>query len=197
MKFILFDFDKTLTFKDSLTQLFLERINGINFMYFPLFILLKFLSKVKFISVKKEKEILIKLLLPKDRNLLEDLFDLFAEKIKLTPIIVDILNTEKEAGNRVIILTAAPEYYVNKIFPDIEVYGTTFFFNEKFKFISIDSHPFGIEKIYILKNLGINRINEMYYDSKNDEVLCSLCLLSHKVKRGKIIELKENENFNI
>ena len=61
MKTVVFDFDKTLTYKDSLTELFIQCIGG-NFLLRFLYFCLKVMSKLGIISVKTEKLFMIRIL---------------------------------------------------------------------------------------------------------------------------------------
>ena len=55
------------------------------------------------------------------------------------------------------------------------------------RILGIDRHPFYHEKVECLKQMGIEQVDEMYYDSKWDEVLIPMCKVSHKVENGQIL----------
>ena len=188
MKTIVFDFDKTLTYKDTMNQFFFWRMRGIRALYLPIFLGGVFLVKIKIITVKKFKEICIRLLAPNSKDQLLSLFKEFSDKIELAESIC-ILNEKVKDGNRVIILSASPIYYLKEIFPMCEIIGTTFTFNLLEEFQNVAEHPYGKDKCTSFIKKGITSIDELYYDSKSDEELFSLCKTAYKVKNGKIIKI--------
>lgn len=187
MKILVFDFDKTLTYKDSFTQLCFQRMLKITrWWVFPIYITLRILSKFKFISVKKEKEIALYLLFPHYISEFNEICRKFSSKIKLNPI-VDNLNKAIILKNRAIILSASPREYIRQLFPEIEIFATELKVDCTGKIKGIDRHPYGLAKLDTLVAQGITHINEMYYDSHSDEVLIPYCDVWHKVHAGKII----------
>lgn len=186
MKTIVFDFDKTLTYKDSLTQFFIERMKGWRIIFLPYYVLLKVLSKFKIISVLREKELAMAVLFPKNQLELDKLLIDFASRIELNPLndkVVGVLNN----GNEVIILSASPEIYLKELYPQCQVIGMQIKVNNG---IQITQHPYGDEKIKCLLNRGVTEIDEMYYDSESDESLLPICKKSYKVKNGIVVEKK-------
>lgn len=187
MKTIVFDFDKTLTYKDTMNQFFFWRMRGIRAIYWPVFLFLVTIVKLKFLSIKRLKELCIRMLAPKKEDEMMALFKEFSEEIVMADTI-NILNKRVEEDNRVIVLSASPVYYLKEIFSNVEIIGTTFEFNSNMTFKGIAQHPYGKDKYNALIENGIDSIYEMYYDSKSDEVLFPLCKLAHKVKNGLIIK---------
>lgn len=187
MKTIVFDFDKTLTYKDTMNQFFFWRMRGIRAIYWPAFLFLVTLVKLKFLSIKRLKELSIRMLAPKKKDEMLALFREFSKKIVFADTI-KILNKRIEEGNRVIVLSASPVYYLQEIFNKIEIIGTTFEFNSNMTFKGIDKHPYGRDKYNALIEYGICSIDEMFYDSKSDEVLFTLCKSAYKVKKGLVIK---------
>ena len=184
MKTIVFDFDKTLTDYDTLTDLFLRLLKERVYL-FPLYFFLKCLSKIGFISVKKEKEIMINVLLKnKDEG---QLFLDFSKTIKLNKI-KEILQQLKKNGERVIILSASPENYLKLLFPDCLVFGLIYQINNGH--YNITQHPYGKEKPQVLIKHGISHFDELYYDSVSDEYLFYMCNKANKVLKGQIIQEK-------
>lgn len=186
-KTIVFDFDKTLTFQDSLTVLFKNRMKGKYRVYIPLYFLLKILSKIRVVSIKKEKEWMIKILFNSNWNIFIDYCKQTAENLELTPI-ANILNEKILNEDNVIVISATAEYILHYIFrtKPIVIIGTTFKVNNR-KIKSITCHPFGKEKYKELIRRKITFIDEMYYDSISDENLIPLCHRWYKVKNGVIL----------
>ena len=90
--------------------------------------------------------------------------------------------------DRVIVLSASSMYFLETIFEGmkVELVCTTLKVSNG-RILAIDRHPFYYEKIKCLKQMGIEQVDEMYYDSKWDEVLIPICKVSHKVENGQIL----------
>lgn len=186
MKIVVFDFDKTLTNYDSLTKLLLSRMFGWKFLLFPFYAVLKLLAKLTIISVIREKEICFKLLMPRKHDEFDAVCKKYVKMIDLNDLKF-IIDKEIINSNRVIILSASPENYLKPLFPFAEVIGLRFNIDKNNNITSISQHPYGKEKYNCLRNLGINEVERMYYDSKSDESLIPLCNSWFKVKQGKVI----------
>ena len=61
-RLIVFDFDKTLIYEDSLTVVFKQRIQQKSLFFVGFYFLLKALSKLGLISVRYEKELSIRMI---------------------------------------------------------------------------------------------------------------------------------------
>ena len=181
MKTIVFDFDKTLTNYDTLTDFFHRQMK--NNLFDELFyFVLKCFSKLGIISVKKEKEIMLsKILKNKD---VEQLFTSFSKTIKLNEI-EKKLQEHLSSGNKVIILSASPEIYLKLLFPNCCIFGLRF--KRENNNFCITQHPYGKEKPEVLKSNGINHFDELYYDSPSDEYLIPMCDKNYRIYGGKII----------
>ncbi len=193
MKIIVFDFDKTLTYKDSLKELFMGEMCGLKYPLRAYYMLLAVLSKFKIITVRKEKKLMIKLLFQSDEMVFAKKCHEQARNIKLNPVFNKV-SEYVEDGNRVIILSASSEYLLKEVFEgiNVEIIGTTFI-SDKGTIKSINQHPFGNEKYDLLIKQGITNVDEMYYDSHNDECLIPLCSRWNKVKDGVVIETKDRK----
>ncbi len=178
-KVVVFDFDKTLTNYDTLTTFFSANTRGFcRIEYF----FLKVLSKIKVLSVIQEKEIMLTKLSHKIN--LDESLSKYSKVIQLNTV-KKILDNEINMNNHVIILSASPEIYIKSLFPDCEVH--CLIYEIKKGKVRIIQHPYGKDKVNVLKSYGIDYIDSMYYDSLSDEELIPLCLEWNKVKDGKII----------
>lgn len=187
MRVIVFDFDKTLTYRDSFTQLCIRRMrHPIRWWIFPVYVSLKVLSKCGLLSIKKEKEISIRLLFPRDISRYRKICRDFALHIGLSSI-TEKLNEAVACRERVIILSASPQEYICALFPMVEVYALELKCGRDGKIMGIDKHPYGFMKLQALAAKGVVHIDEMYYDSHSDEVLIPICKVWHKVSAGNII----------
>ena len=196
MKIVVFDFDKTLTYCDTINQLFLWRINNKHPYYLPLYILLLIATKLNIISVKQLKELCIKILFPSDVDKFNSICRNFAPLIKLNEI-SKILLSEYENGSKVVVLSASPINYLQYLFKNIDIIATTLKVDINNKIVGIKQHPYGHEKLNILNYYGIEYINEMYYDSVSDEVLLPISEKAYKIKNGFVIKEYINEYSNI
>lgn len=190
-KTVVFDFDKTLTYKDSLSELFMHEMTGWKYLLQVYYFILKMLSKLKIITVRREKEKMIQLLFDSDCALFEKKCREQAKTIRLTPVF-DLLKNHVDARDRVIVLSASSVYLLNEICKElpIEIIGTTFICRDG-KIKRIEQHPFSAEKYKLLSKYGVGEIDEMFYDSPSDECLIPLCKKWHKVKDGVIIKTGE------
>lgn len=191
-KTVVYDFDGTLAYGDSLEALFNQEMRGWKSVYRLYYYFLKVLSKLKLSTVKREKERMIKLLFHSDEKTFQVACEKQADGYKLSPI-MDCLKKDMDAVNRVIVLSASSEYFLNAVFGgmDVEILGATFKCKEG-KIVSIDRHPFYHEKVNTLVKHGITEVDEAYFDSKWDECLKPLCYKWYRVKNGAIVESGEN-----
>ena len=185
---VVFDFDKTLTYKDSLSELFMHEMLGWKYPLRVYYFMLKILSKLKIITVRREKEKIIQLLFDSDCALFEKKCREQAKTLRLTPIF-DLLKKHVEAGDKVIVLSASSVYLLDEICKGllVEIIGTTFICSDG-KIKRIDQHPFSAEKYELLFKNGIKAVDEMFYDSPSDECLIPLSKKWNKVKNGVIVE---------
>lgn len=184
---VVFDFDKTLTYKDSLAELFKERLNLFTWIcYFSL----RVGSKIGLISVTREKLVMIKILFGADEVRFKSACVEQASQIKLTPVI-DILKQHLLHKDRVIVLSASAKYLLEEVFKgcNIEIIGTEFLV-ENGKIIKIAQHPFKKEKLKVLKDNNVTDIDDEYFDSYHDECLKSITKNWHRVKDGVVVESK-------
>lgn len=182
-----FDFDGTLSYTDSMKELFNEQMVDFKQIFRVYYYLLKVLAKLKITTVKHEKEQMLKLLFHSDAEAFAKACREQAKRFQLNPVF-DKVQEHIDKGDRVIILSASSMYFLESIFDGmkVELVGTRLkIINGKIK--CIDRHPFYHEKVECLRSMGIKEIDEMYYDSKWDEVLIPMCKVNHKVKNGKLV----------
>lgn len=189
-KIVVYDFDGTLSYGDSMEELFNSEMKGIKSLYRCYYYFLKVLSKLKLSTVKSEKEKMIKLLFHSDESAFREACVSQAKNYKFSPI-MEKLKKDVTEGNRVIVLSASSEYFLQTVFSGekVEILGTTFNCEEG-KIWSIKQHPFYREKVDTLVGYGIPEVDEAYFDSKWDDCLKPLCRKWYKVKQGVIIEEK-------
>ena len=187
MRIVVFDFDGTLSYKDSMKELFNEQMSGWRKAYRIYYYLLKVLAKLKITSVKFEKEQMLKLLFHSDLKEFANASREQAKRFRLNPLFTKVqeyINND----DRVIVLSASSMYFLETVFEGmkVELVCTTFTASNG-RILGIDLHPLRHRKVKCLKQMGIEQVDEMYYDSKWDEVLIPMCKVSHKVENGQIL----------
>lgn len=187
-KIVVYDFDGTLSYGDSMEELFNSEMKGWKSIYRCYYYFLKVLSKLKLGTVQREKEQMIKLLFHSDEKKFKTACERQARGYKFSPI-MDYLKKDVVDGNRVIVLSASSIYFLNAIFTgiNVELMGTTFNC-EGGKIRGINQHPFYHAKVDTLVSYGVAKVDEAYFDSKWDDCLKPICLKWHKVKNGVIVE---------
>lgn len=187
-KIVVYDFDGTLSYGDSMEEIFTLEMSGFKTIYKLYYYFLKVLSKLKISTVKKEKEQMIKLLFHSDEKRFKLACEKLSESYVFSPI-MQLLKKDVESGKRVIVLSASSVYFLEKIFSDIdvEIYGTTFQVQNG-KILRINQHPFYYEKVNTLVEHDVTEVDEAYFDSRWDDCLKPMCVNWHKVKNGVIVE---------
>jgi hypothetical protein len=195
-KIIVFDFDKTLTNKDTILLFFIFCCRKNPWLYFatPILFFNKILSKIKWISIQKEKEIGMCIFCPSNMDDFKETCINYSKTIKLNNI-VNQLNKEYSLQNNVIIASASFQYYIQPLFPHIPVIGTLVNTSDNGKIKNISQHPFQAEKWKTLSDYGINYIDEFYTDGHNDNIICDHAKIVHWICNGKITNRNENSNF--
>jgi len=189
-KVIVFDFDKTLTNYDTILPFFLFccRKNVIRYLLIPLYLLIKILSKFGLISVKIEKEIGLIFFCPKNIHDFHLMCIEFSKTVELNQIFNDIYaKILKLKVHILIIVSGSFQHYLDEIFPNILVIGTTLKLDKKNNIIGIDDHPFKYEKVELLKKNGINSIDIFYTDSKNDIPITNFAKKTNWINKGEIV----------
>lgn len=184
-KVVVFDFDGTLTNYDTLARFFAEQIKmqGRVWQNVLLFVL-KVLSKLKITSIRFEKEAMLNVLFRGDKMKMLSAFSEYAGHIQ-TNNLGDLLKLKLAEGSRVIILSASPTEYIQMVYPQCEVIGLDYAVdNGKLR---VTRHPYGEEKKRILLYMGLNQIDEFYYDSKSDEAVLPITIKGFKVFHGVVL----------
>ena len=189
-KIVVYDFDGTLSYGDSMEELFNSEMHGIKAVYRCYYYFLKVLSKLKLSTVRREKEQMIKLLFHSDEQCFKSACEEQAKSYRFSPI-MDRLKKDVAEGARVIVLSASSVFFLEKVFQGmkLEILGTTINAKDG-KIQGINQHPFYYEKVDSLVKHGITEIDEAYFDSKWDDCLKPMCHRWHKVKNGSVVEEK-------
>ena len=186
-----YDFDKTLTYKDTTMMFLFYCCNTLKKSYVKkLFIFifsashkLRILNNNTFKSLsynvifkgKKKKEIenISKAFVIKN----SDIFNLLGQQVRANKM------------ERGIIVTASPKLYVQIYFPHMTVIGTAFSFDKDQVFNGIKMNCFGKNKVIALKKLGVSKIDEFFTDSFMDMPVMNISKSVFLVKRDIIKKL--------
>lgn len=185
-----FDFDKTLTYKDTLLGFYLEVIfinNKIKITLLPIYFIFMIFHKYKIISNECLKKTGVNLFLKNISIIeLEKIATKYSRKVKLN----NLYTKSKNVKNK-IILTGSFEIYVKKILePEYKVYGSKLIFlNDKVQ--GLKFNMYGENKlIFFNKNFTNESIEEFYTDSITDLPIMKIANKNYFVKGDKI------ENIN-
>ena len=182
---IVFDYDKTLTKKDTFDQFVKYHSSNKNFYIFIIYTLLVILYKFKIISLKFLKSIIYNIIFKKSNLNPEECFSRFSDKIKFKKEVLKIFQERiKNESNQVFIISASPRKIIEKVSERSINIGMEFLYSNN-KFI-ITKHPFKNKKKLELLNYGIKYIDELYTDSFNDKELMKISKKIFLIKKKKI-----------
>ena len=184
---VVFDFDKTLTDRDTLFGFYRTVAGGdpLFFLRRLLLIAAAVLYKIGLIKNRTLKRIGIFLFLKgKTRDELETAARRYSEQIELNDI---YLNHYKKTDGEKWIVSASPEIYLRHLFRSDHVAGTTFTYNgNKVKGLGINM--FGDEKRRFLGKKGITHIQKLYTDSVADKALMDISENVYVIHQGNIVQ---------
>jgi phosphoserine phosphatase len=184
-----FDFDKTLTNKDTLFGFY--RTVAESDPLFPIkrihLIVAGVLYKIGLINNRTLKRIGIYLFLKgRTRDELESAARRYCEQIELNDIYMN--HYQKTDGEKWIV-SASPDIYLRLLFPDDNVAGTTFTYSAN-KVMGLDTNMFGQEKKKLLSEKGITHIHKLFTDSITDKSLMDISENVYIINQGQIIQSK-------
>lgn len=174
-KIIAFDFDKTLTYKDTLFGFF-RHMGGAGLgtiIKCTVFFILMVATKVKIISLFRLKELGIKLFLSGyNMQKFERQCASYSKKIQLNDIYYkDFLSLSKQED--VVIVSASFVEYLKPLFPEVKLIGSSINFKND-KPYQLENHCYKNEKVKMLQNEGVDQIDLLYTDSISDLPLAEI-----------------------
>jgi HAD superfamily phosphoserine phosphatase-like hydrolase len=181
-----FDFDKTLTFRDTSLGFYkiCSKSNARFFLFFPFYFLCSILYKFKIISNDQLKHVAVQIFL---RGLSLEQFHnkckQYSKKIEFNNILTQ-LDYYKEKGCAIYIITASFSSYISELFSGLPVHviGSELVFkNNRVNGVKINC--FGKKKVDELKKCGVHRLDVFYTDSYSDYPLIMLSKKSFLVKK--------------
>lgn len=189
-KIIVYDFDKTLTNYDTTLPFFLycSKKKPFIIIKLPFYFCIKVMSKFRFITVKREKEIGLKLFCSKKYSDFKNDAITFSKKIVLNDLYREDFQNNEFEKNKIIVASAAFKDIIDSLFLNTINFGTTLKVDDKGYIIGIENHPFKREKLEILKGNGIDKIDVFYTDSKNDIYVSWISKEILWIKNGEVIK---------
>ena len=195
-KTVAFDFDKTLTLKDTNLDFFkfAGKKQKLFELRFSIFFLFKVLRRMRLISNTYLKNLGILLFLKNySREEYISVARDFARVIQLNHKVKEILHEYRSEKHHVIIITASLSDYVRPLFPNIEIIGSEIdFSNGKLK---LKKHCYKEYKIECLKNAGTKKIDVLYTDSLSDIPLVKISSKIYLVTKHKLIPCSSEKEF--
>lgn len=188
-----FDFDKTLTEKDTFTSFlfFVGKDKTGLILRKSIYYFFLLIRVLKLISNRTLKIIGLNLFLPDDPELLKVYSKEFADTISLNKNVVKMLNESKE-NSKVVICSASPTIYIEYLFPGIPVIGLEL---SKEKEYGIKKLPYKEKKLEYVKQMGIDTIEELYTDSLSDKSLAQIAKKIFVVRRDRVTVYNDYESY--
>ncbi len=195
-KRILFDFDKTLTYDDSLLGFF-AYCTPKGFL-FPFKLLLYFvymvLAKLKIKSILSLKNFGISLFISGiEKEKLLKLSTEYAFRIKTNKVYKEMYKYEHKNDEKIVVSASFSEY-VKPLFPDALLLCSELIYKDN-KPYKVGRHCFGKEKVKMLQEQGIESVYECYTDSLHDLPLIEMSLNKFLVRGDSIIRCMSVDEF--
>ena len=195
-KIIVFDFDKTLTYKDTLLGFYIHISKSNYKKYFKLIIycLVMLCHKLRIVSndfLKKTGFFLF--LKGLNKKYIEKMSLTYISKIKYNNLF-KTFNFE-DTSKKIVIISASYEVYLKYIFPkNVVVLGSIFEYKNSYasRFLI---NCFSTNKLKALDNISIKQIDDFYTDSFSDSSLSKLSDSTFIVKGDSIIKTKTFDEF--
>ena len=189
-----FDFDKTLTFKDSTLLIFRSAYKKrfIKFAEYITLIFLSIITKIKLLKINPYKDIIFFILF---RNKNKEYIRNFFIEVSKDKIHSENLNTcglyiRNESQENVLVISASPTEYIKNLLPNTFVLGTNFSFDKNDIFKGVAVHCHSENKYHELKRNKIKSFDFAYSDSKQDS-----CLLNLAEKKSFLVLNSKNKRL--
>lgn len=191
---IVFDFDKTLTYKDTLFGFYkaASRSRVLFNVKYPFFLVAAAAYKLGFISNSGLKKVGIWFYLKgKTREELEAIGKEYAAKIDLNKVYRDVFLNY--SADQVLIISASFEEYLKPLFPQYRVTGSQLEYSEWGCVKGLDLNMFGEKKREWLEKNKICKIDMLYTDSFSDLPLMKMSNSTFLVSMDSIENIMDNK----
>lgn len=192
---VVYDFDKTLTYRDTLWGYFTYcgRDGAFLTLKKALYMGAMLLSKLKLISNSRMKACGVALFLRgKERDVLERLSEAYGKEIAFNRLYRQL---SFDRGKDYFVVTASFEEYVRPLFPShVDVVGSRLFYREGYV-AGVAENCYKELKAAALKQRGIDRIDLLYTDSISDLALAQMAEKICVVKGDSVKLCQSVEDF--
>lgn len=194
-KIIVYDFDKTLTYKDTLFEFFRFASNR-SFVYpfkLLIYIICIFLAKFHILSNTHLKRTGVWLFLKGiKKNALNKKMKVYNSRIRFNNVFEEL---KFNNINEYYVVSASFKDYLRPIFYDsVHVIGSTLLYDgDKVK--DLEFNCYKDKKVKELNKIGVKRIDEFYTDSYNDLPLAEISEKVFIVDRDSLIECNSLDDF--
>ncbi len=182
-KLVVFDFDKTLTKKDTIFGYY-RAVSGDDLLFklkYPFFLLIAILAKLKIISNNSLKSLGVKFYLKgSKKEELERAGAEYAKTIEPNKIYSNEFQNYKEEN--VIVISASFEEYLKPFFPDCKIAGSEIAYSENGTCLGLKRNMYGTKKVEWLKEQGFNTVDIFFTDSFSDQPLMEISSTVYLVK---------------
>ena len=181
-----FDFDKTLSYKDTLLGFFLQSDRSIMGIRVVLYFLAMIATKFRILSNDNLKKVGVYLFLKgKTRTEIAKIGRRYAPTIKLNQLHARVFTS----CDRPILVSAGFEEYLKPLFPDGIVVASRLQYKDEVV-TGLGFNCFGAAKIPALRNAGISELDEFYTDSYSDQPVMDIAQRVFLVKGDKWHQIK-------
>lgn len=188
-KIIAFDFDKTLSHKDTLLGFYIHTIKWYKFYNIGIYTIFAILHKLKLISNIKLKEFGVTIFLKGMKK--EDFLRLakeYAYTIKTNFLFKQV--EEMSKNNKVYIVSASFTDYLAPLFSkSIIVFGSEVTYQDN-NILELKTNCYGKNKVLVLSSNGILLLDDFYTDSYSDLPLMEMSKHVFLVKNNKLEKIK-------
>ena len=188
-----FDFDKTLTVKDTLFGFFLYVSKGmlLRWPFVFVYMMLMVLTKINIIDNRKLKVIGVRLFLQgKKTSQIEILGQEYSKLIDYNYLIKQAQNTQ----GKVILITASFDVYTKHVLPGATVIASTLI-SVNGRISGLDFNCYGENKVNALNRVGVSSIDIFYTDSAADLPLVKISNKTILVTKTGTVEFNTVQDF--
>lgn len=192
---VVFDFDKTLTCKDTLLDYYIYCSHGSPFQKLRLgmYCIFMVLHKIGLVSNGFLKDLGVKLfLIGKEKSEVRRLSGSYAQRIGFNQKCLFEFN---KFENKFVVSASFEDYIIPLFGFGVKIVGSRLSYDENQKVNGVEYNCYGVEKCIALSKLGIEKIDKMFTDSKSDLPLAKISTLIYLVSDDRIIECNSVDHF--
>jgi phosphoserine phosphatase len=195
---IVYDFDKTLTYQDTLFGFFQEagRVRRFYYIKRSLYFIAMVFAKLSLIDNDTLKRFGVVLFLKgKEIKFLQDIIISYQPKISFNRLYQKITERSESDIYDIYIVSASFEEYLEGLFPPyVKIVGSKLLY-ENDKIIGIARNCYKGEKVKALYDIGIKKIDLLYTDSFSDYPLAEIARKIVIVRGDELYECKDINDF--